>query len=101
HTAEGGYLFFIVPKALFESPLASQLHDYLKKTAYIQAVMELPDTLFKNSSYAKGILVLQKKKEGIKAPREVLLARVPNMSKPDSMAKFFTQVNSWYKENKE
>lgn len=101
HTAEGGYLFFIVPKALFESPLASQLHDYLKKTAYIQAVMELPDTLFKNSSHAKGILVLQKKKEGIKAPREVLLARVPNMSKPDSMAKFFTQVNSWFKENKE
>lgn len=62
--------------------------------------MELPDTLFKNSSHAKGILVLQKKKEGVKAPREVLLARVPNMSKPDSMAKFFTQVNNWFKENK-
>lgn len=101
HTAEGGYLFFIVPKALFESPMADQLHKYLKKTAYIQAVMELPDTLFKNSTHAKGILVLQKKKEDLKAPREVLLAKVPNMSKPDSMAKFFNQVNSWFKENKE
>lgn len=101
HTAEGGYLFFIVPKALFESPMAGQLHTYLKKTAYIQSVMELPETLFKNSSHAKGILVLQKKKEGVKAPKEVLLARVPNMSKPESMAKFFTQVNSWFKENKE
>lgn len=101
HTADGGYLFFIVPKALFESPLASQLHDYLKKTAHIQAVMELPETLFKNSTHAKGILVLQKKKEGIKAPREVLLARVPNMSKPDFMSKFFVQVNNWFKENKE
>lgn len=101
HTADGGYLFFIVPKALFESPMAGQLHNYLKKTADIQAVMELPETLFKNSSHAKGILVLQKKKEGVKAPKEVLLARVPNMSKPDSMAKFFTQVNNWFKENKE
>ncbi|HSJ39106.1 MAG TPA: class I SAM-dependent methyltransferase [Planococcus sp. (in: firmicutes)] len=101
HTAEGGYLFFIVPKALFESPMADQLHNYLKKTAYIQSVMELPDTLFKNASHAKAILVLQKKKEDVKAPREVLLARVPNMSKSDSMAKFFTQVNNWFKENKE
>lgn len=101
HTAEGGYLFFIVPKALFESPMAGQLHNYLKKTAHIQSVMELPDTLFKNSSHAKGILVLQKKKEGVKAPKEVLLARVPNMSKPETMAKFFSQVSSWFKENKE
>ncbi|TAA69651.1 class I SAM-dependent methyltransferase [Planococcus salinarum] len=101
HTAEGGYLFFIVPKALFESPMADQLHTYLKKTAHIQSVMELPDTLFKNASHAKAILVLQKKKEGLKAPREVLLARVPNMSKPDSMSKFFAQVSNWFKENKE
>ena len=101
HTADGGYLFFIVPKALFESAQANQLHTFLKKHAHIQSVMELPDTLFKNSAHAKGILVLQKKKEGVKAPREVLLARVPNMSKPDSMSKFFSQVNSWFKENKE
>ena len=101
HTKEGGFLFFIVPKALFESPLAGQLHDYLKKTAHIQAVMELPENLFKNETHAKGILVLQKRKEGVRPPREVLLARVPNMSKPESMAKFFSQVNSWFKENKQ
>ncbi len=101
HTAEGGYLFFIVPKALFESEHASQLHSFLKKHAHIQSVMELPESLFKNSAHAKGILVLQKKKEGIKAPKEVLLARVPNMSKPESMSKFFSQVTNWFKENKE
>ncbi|RNF40831.1 class I SAM-dependent methyltransferase [Planococcus salinus] len=101
HTTEGGYLFFVVPKLLFESPQASQLHSFLKKHAHIQAVMELPETLFKNSAHAKGILVLQKKKEGLKAPNEVLLARVPNMSNPNTMAKFFSQVNEWFKENKQ
>ena len=101
HTADGGYLFFIVPKALFESEHASQLHTFLKKHAHIQSVMELPESLFKNSAHAKGILVLQKKQEGIKAPKEVLLARVPNMSKPESMSKFFSQVTGWFKENKE
>ncbi|TWT26382.1 class I SAM-dependent methyltransferase [Planomicrobium sp. CPCC 101110] len=101
HTAEGGYLFFVIPKALFESPQAPQLHKYLKQHAHIQAVMELPDTLFKNSAHAKGILILQKKKDGVKAPKEVLLARVPSMSKPESMAKFFSQVSGWFKENKE
>ncbi|MGI2326341.1 class I SAM-dependent methyltransferase [Planococcus sp. YIM B11945] len=100
HTGDGGYLFFVIPKALFESPQANQLHKFLKKQAYIQSVMELPDSLFKNSTHAKGILVLQKKKEGVKAPKEVLLARVPNMSKPEAMAKFFSQVSGWFKENK-
>ncbi|MBZ5201075.1 class I SAM-dependent methyltransferase [Planomicrobium chinense] len=101
HTVDGGYLFFVIPKALFESPQASQLHTFLKKTAYIQSVMELPESLFKNSAFAKGILVLQKKKEGVKAPKEVLLARVPNMSNAQSMAKFFSQVSQWVKENKQ
>ncbi|MDN7246009.1 class I SAM-dependent methyltransferase [Planococcus shenhongbingii] len=101
HTVDGGYLFLVIPKALFESPQAGQLHTFLKKTAYIQSVMELPDSLFKNSAFAKGILILQKKKEGIKAPKEVLLARVPSMSNANSMAKFFSQVSQWFKENKQ
>ncbi len=100
HTKEGGYLFFVVPKNLFESPLAGDLHSFLKKTAHIQAVMELPENIFKHAQHAKAILVLQKKQDGVKAPKEVLLARVPNMSKPETMAKFFTQVNGWFKENK-
>ncbi|MGM0897298.1 MAG: class I SAM-dependent methyltransferase [Bacillota bacterium] len=100
HTKEGGYLFFVIPKNIFESPLAGQLHTFLKQHAHIQAVMELPDNIFKHAQHAKGILVLQKKKDGLQAPKEVLLARVPNMSKPETMAKFFTQVNEWFKENK-
>jgi site-specific DNA-methyltransferase (adenine-specific) len=100
HTKEGGYLFFVIPKNIFESPLAGDLHSFLKQQAHIQAVMELPDNIFKHAQHAKAILVLQKKQEGLKAPKEVLLARVPNMSKPETMAKFFTQVNAWFKENK-
>ncbi|MBT2582524.1 class I SAM-dependent methyltransferase [Planococcus sp. ISL-109] len=100
HTKEGGYLFFVIPKNLFESPLANQLHHFLKQQAHIQAVMELPDNIFKHAQHAKAILILQKKQDGLKAPKEVLLARVPNMSKPETMAKFFTQVNEWFKENK-
>lgn len=100
HTKEGGYLFFVIPKNIFESALAGELHSFLKQHAHIQSVMELPDNIFKHAQHAKAILVLQKKQEGIKAPKEVLLARVPNMSKPETMAKFFTQVNAWFKENK-
>ncbi|MGB6778766.1 MAG: class I SAM-dependent methyltransferase [Planococcus citreus] len=100
HTKEGGYLVFVIPRNIFESPLAGQLHSFLKQQAHIQAVMELPENIFKNTQHAKAILVLQKKKDGLKAPKEVLLARVPNMSKPETMAKFFTQVNGWFKENK-
>lgn len=100
HTMEGGYLFLLVPRTLFESPQSRQLHAFLQEEAFIQAVMELPDTLVKNANFAKSVLILQKKKEGLKKPGEVLLARVPNLSNKQAMASFFEQVKTWFQQNK-
>lgn len=99
YTKNGGYLFFLIPSNLFESEQANTLHKYLKKTAWIQAVIQLPETIFANKSLEKSILILQKQGEGLKAPREVLLAKVPNMQNKQALAMFFEKVKMW-KENK-
>lgn len=101
HTKEGGYLFLVIPQSLFESPEASKLHAFLKDTVHIQAVMELPETMVKNSAFAKSVLILQKQQEELRAPAEVLLARVPNLSNKTAMARFFTDVDGWFKESKQ
>lgn len=99
HTVEGGHLVLLVPQGIFESPQAKELHTYFSKHAWIQAVVQLPDNLFKNEAHAKSLLVIQKKSPLLKKPKEVLLAKVPTMSNKQSMALFFEKVKIWYKEN--
>lgn len=99
HTKEGGYLFFLIPANLFESEQANDLHKFLKKHAWIQAIIQLPENLFASKAHEKSILILQKQSKTLRAPREVLLAKVPNMSNKDALSMFFEKVQMW-KENK-
>ncbi|MFJ8237195.1 class I SAM-dependent methyltransferase [Ureibacillus sp. NPDC094379] len=99
YTKEGGYLFFLIPANLFESEQAKELHKYMKKNVWIQAVIQLPDNIFGVKTLAKSILILQKQSSELKAPREVLLAKVPNMSNKNALSMFFEKVQLW-KENK-
>ncbi|WP_066292331.1 class I SAM-dependent methyltransferase [Bacillus sp. FJAT-29937] len=100
HVKEGGYLFFIVPNGLFESEQAPKLHSFIKKHANIQGLLQLPLSLFKNEKAAKSIFILQKKGEGVKPPKQVLLANLPSLSKTNEIEKILLKIDGWYKENK-
>ena len=51
HTKQGGYLFFIIPNELFDSPEAPKLREFIKKHLHIQALIQLPHSMFKNKKY--------------------------------------------------
>lgn len=96
----GGYAFFVIPNNLFESEQAAKLHDYIKEEVYIQAIMQLPETLFKNKQSAKSILILQKKGNNIVAPKQVLLAKVPSFSNMRAMEQVLSELDTWIQSNK-
>jgi site-specific DNA-methyltransferase (adenine-specific) len=100
HTKDGGYLFFIVPNGLFESPHSAQLQLYLKDKADIQGFLQLPLSLFKNKNSAKSILILQKKEEGVKPPKEVLLAQLPSLSNQRALGDIMSKIDQWLVQNK-
>ncbi|MCA1057451.1 class I SAM-dependent methyltransferase [Rossellomorea aquimaris] len=100
HTKDGGFLFFIVPNGLFESPHSAQLQGYLKEKVDIQGFLQLPLSLFKNKNSAKSILILQKKKEGIKPPKEVLLAQLPSLSNQRALQDILSKIDQWLVQNK-
>lgn len=95
YTKDGGYLFFLAPTHLFESEQSKQLHKYIQKHAWIQAIIQLPDTMFANKALEKSIVILQKQGQAFKAPKEVLLAKVPNMQNKQALAMFFEKVKMW------
>ena len=96
----GGYAFFVIPNNLFESEQAAKLHDYIKEEVHIQAIMQLPETLFKNKQSAKSILILQKKGNNIVAPKQVLLAKVPSFSNMRAMEQVLSELDTWIQANK-
>ena len=99
HVKEGGYLYFFVPATLFESNQANQLHKFIKEHGWIQAVIQLPDSLFKTKGQEKSLIILQKKKDTLNAPKDVLLAKVPSMTNREAMALFFKKIDIWIEEN--
>jgi len=98
YTKPGGYLFFIVPNNLFESEQAPALHEYIKDNLFIQGFLQLPLSIFKNKNAAKSILIVQKKGEGIRAPKEALLVQLPSLSSAAEMKKILAQIDNWFRE---
>ncbi|WP_191566983.1 class I SAM-dependent methyltransferase [Metabacillus idriensis] len=100
YTKAGGYLFFIVPNHLFESKEAPKLKEYLKENVIVQGLLQLPSSLFKDKQHAKSIFILQKKGEGISAPKQAMLANLPKFSDKSGMQSIMKQLDSWFLENK-
>jgi site-specific DNA-methyltransferase (adenine-specific) len=100
HIKPGGYLFFIIPNGLFESEQAPQLQEFMKENVIIQGLLQLPLSMFKNKNAAKSILILQKKGEEVKPPKQVLLVDLPSLSKAAEMDKILTKIDRWFQENK-
>ncbi|MFD1019041.1 class I SAM-dependent methyltransferase [Thalassobacillus hwangdonensis] len=96
YTKESGYLMFIVPNFLFDSDQSAQLNAFLREHAHIVGMLQLPESLFKDEKHAKSILILQKKGQGSKAPKEALLAKLPSFKNPNAMGDILTQLNSWF-----
>ncbi|KAF0819510.1 Adenine-specific methyltransferase [Bacillus sp. ZZV12-4809] len=100
HVKSGGYLFFIIPNGMFESDQAPKLHEYIKENAYIQGLIQLPLTMFKNEKAAKSIFILQKKGEGVTPPKQALLVNLPSLSKTAETEKILRKIDGWFKESK-
>lgn len=100
YTKPGGYLFFLVPNAMFEDEESKNLHVYLKDHVYIQGLLQLPFNLFKSPKHAKSIFILQKKGINVEQPKQALLANLPSFSKKDAMSNIMAQINDWIQAEK-
>lgn len=100
HLKEGGYGIFIVPNSIFETEQSSLLQQLLKKHTFIQGLVALPLSLFKNESAAKSVLIIQKKKEDLQPPKNALLVQLPKLSDAPAMQNILKQMDEWFKTEK-
>ncbi|HWO75478.1 MAG TPA: class I SAM-dependent methyltransferase [Bacillus sp. (in: firmicutes)] len=98
HTKPGGLLFFVIPNDLFEGEDAAKLHAFLKEHAFIQGLIQLPLSMFKNERNAKSIFILKKKKEGEAPPKKVFMAQMPKLTNKNAVQDIISQIRIWLRE---
>ncbi|MBA4537958.1 class I SAM-dependent methyltransferase [Bacillus aquiflavi] len=97
----GGYLFFIIPNHMFKTSEAPKLHQFIQNNLIIQGLLQLPLSMFTNEQAGKSIFILQKNKEGIIPPKQVLLVDLPSFSNSKAIETILYKINNWFKENKQ
>ncbi|WP_019378570.1 class I SAM-dependent methyltransferase [Virgibacillus halodenitrificans] len=96
YTKPGGYLIFVVPDFIFNSDQSDKLHAYLQEYAHITGVIRLPESAFKSEKNIKSILVLQKKGQNTRSPKQPLLAQMPSFKNTTGMSDILKQMNDWF-----
>ena len=92
YLAEDGVGVLVVPKQILE--LEDNFKKFLEEEINLNAVITLPEEMFKNSSQAKALILITKKGQK-KLPSQVFLAEVPSYQNKTGYASFIEEFNSW------
>ena len=92
YLTEDGVGMLVVPKQILE--LEDNFKKFLEEEINLNAVITLPEEMFKNSSQAKALILITKKGQK-KLPSQVFLAEVPSYQNKTGYASFIEEFNSW------
>ena len=93
---ENGVGMLVIPKKVLE--LEDSFKKYLEEDINLNAVITLPDEMFKNASQQKAIILITKKGQ-TRLPNQVFLAQIPSFQNKASYAKFIEEFNEWLENN--
>ena len=93
---ENGVGILVIPKKVLE--LEDNFKKYLEEDINLNAVITLPDEMFKNVSQQKAIILITKKGQN-RLPNQVFLAQIPSFQNKASYAKFIEEFNEWLENN--
>ena len=93
---ENGVGILVIPKQILE--LEDNFKKFLEEDINLNAVITLPDEMFKNVSQQKAIILITKKGQ-TRLPNQVFLAQIPSFQNKASYAKFIEEFNEWLENN--
>ncbi|GEO47842.1 class I SAM-dependent methyltransferase [Companilactobacillus kimchii] len=94
---DGGIGIFIVPSQIFQTDQAKKLSEWMVSSVYLQAVLDLPTSLFASKEAQKAVVVLQKHGGNAKQVENVLMGTIPDTNNPKLFEGFKDQLQGWAK----
>lgn len=95
---DDGFGIFLVPSNLLMSEQAPELKKWLNEKVYLQALLQLPASMFKSENSRKDILILQNRNAQTVPAKETLLAELPSLKDMQGLQRFFSQFAKWKEE---
>jgi len=95
YLADGGYAIYIIGNDFFSQESAARFHDILTSSASIGMLLQLPESLFKDSSKQKSIFVIRKHSAGCALVQEALVASFPDIGDTEEFRKTLEKIENW------
>ena len=100
YLTESGYAIYIIGNDFFSQEYAAKFHKVLTQSAEIGILLQLPESLFKDSSKQKSIFVVRKHKKGVSKVKEVLVGNFPDFGNIEDFRTMLTKIEKWVTINK-
>lgn len=99
YVKENGFGVFLLPSNFLETDQASKFKEWIAEKVYLQGILQLPESLFKNKESRKSIIIIQNHGVTSQQVKEVLLADVPSLKDGQQLQQFFEKVTTWTNKN--
>ena len=99
YLADDGYAIYVIGNDFFSQEYAAKFHEILTSSAEVGMLLQLPESLFKDSSKQKNILVIRKHGEGLIKVQEVLVASIPDFGNIREFRAVLTKLENWIRVN--
>lgn len=90
----GGLAIFLAPLTLFDSEQSDLLVKWLKKSCYLQLVINLPEEAFKGEQVQKAIYLFEKPSDDNKQ-KELFIYQLKSMKDPEAIKEFMKTLKNW------
>ena len=100
YLAPGGYGIYVIPNDFFSQKFAADFHSVIVKSAHIQMLLQLPESMFKDAGQTKSLFVIQKQGLDVRPVDEVLAVAMPDFSEIEKFREMLTNIDNWIKLNK-
>lgn len=95
YLVDGGYGIYVIGNDLFSHEYAAKFHEILTARAEVGMLLQLPESLFKDASKQKSILVIRKYGKDLKKVQEVLVGNFPDFGNIEEFRKMLTKLEKW------
>lgn len=95
YLAESGWGCFLLPMNQLDLEAIQHLMKFLKGKGYLQAVLSLPATFFKNERQQKGLVFIQKAGDKAKQASPALMGQIPDFSNKEALEDFLNTFHHW------
>lgn len=95
----GAFYLYLIPNDIFSNESSEELKSIILEQAHIQALIALPDDMFKSIDRAQSILILRKRDDNIEPIKDILVFNFPSFKDKEATEKAIDQLTNWFNNN--